>query len=94
MPEGGHLVFRTFRDKDDVGIEVEDTGGGVDAGLQARIFDPFFTTKDKGVGLGLSIAYKIATQHGGSLTVSNGTSGAIFRLVLPVRSSAPLTSQM
>lgn len=92
MPEGGRLAFRTFRTDDGVGIEVEDTGGGVDAGLQARIFDPFFTTKDKGVGLGLSIAYKIATQHGGSLTVSDCTSGAIFRLVLPLRPSVITTS--
>jgi signal transduction histidine kinase len=94
MPEGGHLVFRTFLGESDVGIEVEDTGGGVDAGLQARVFDPFFTTKEKGVGLGLSIAYKIAAQHGGSLTVSNSPGGAVFRLVLPFRAPIALTSQM
>lgn len=83
MPHGGHLTLRTSRDEDEVVIEVEDTGGGVDPALKARIFDPFFTTKDKGVGLGLSIAYKIAAQHGGSLTITNGSRGAIFRLSLP-----------
>lgn len=84
MPHGGHLTLRTSRDEDKLVIEVEDTGGGVDPALKARIFDPFFTTKDKGVGLGLSIAYKIATQHGGNLIVGDGTrGGAIFRLVLP-----------
>lgn len=83
MPRGGHLTLRTFGDEDKVAVEVEDTGGGVDPALKERIFDPFFTTKDKGVGLGLSIAYKIAAQHGGSLSVKNGARGAIFRLTLP-----------
>ncbi len=83
MPRGGRLILRTFGEAGVVGVEVEDTGGGVDAALQARIFDPFFTTKDKGVGLGLSIAYKIATQHGGSLAFTNTAHGAIFRLTLP-----------
>ncbi len=85
MPDGGHLVFRTFSDEDGVAVEVEDTGGGVDSAIQGRIFDPFFTTKDKGIGLGLSVAYKIAAQHGGSLDVRDGARGAIFLLALPHR---------
>jgi len=86
MPEGGRVVLRTLlgNEKQVVSIEVEDEGEGVDPAIAARIFDPFFTTKEKGVGLGLSIAYKIAVQHGGSLTVRNGTRGAIFRLALPL----------
>ncbi len=86
MPEGGQMVLHTFRDneKQSVAVEVEDEGEGVDPAIAARIFDPFFTTKEKGVGLGLSIAYKIVVQHGGSLSVRNGTHGAIFRLSLPL----------
>ena len=86
MPKGGQIVLRTLleNEKQSVVVEVEDKGGGVDPAIAARIFDPFFSTKEKGVGLGLSIAYKIAVQHGGSLTVRNGTHGAIFRLSLPL----------
>lgn len=84
MPGGGVVTLRTLEEADGIAIEVEDEGGGIDPALQARIFDPFFTTKEKGVGLGLSIAYKIAVQHGGSLTLRNGARGAVFRLVLPL----------
>ncbi len=83
MSGGSTLTLRTLEEADGIVIEVEDEGGGVDPALQARIFDPFFTTKEKGIGLGLPIAYKIAAQHGGSLTMRNGTQGAVFRLVLP-----------
>lgn len=83
MPAGGRLALRTALTDARIVVEVEDEGGGVDPAIAARIFDPFFTTKEKGIGLGLSIAYKIAAQHGGSLTVRNENRGAIFQLVLP-----------
>lgn len=83
MPNGGRLFFRTSRKEGKLIIEVEDEGGGVDPKVIARIFDPFFTTKEKGIGLGLSVAYKIAVQHGGSLSVANSNPGAIFKLMLP-----------
>ncbi len=83
MPHGGQMKLRTALDKETAAVEVEDTGGGVSESVAGRIFDPFFTTKEKGVGLGLSIAYKIALQHDGNLSLVNGKQGAIFRLSLP-----------
>ncbi len=85
MPQGGRLILRTRLATERAIVEVEDTGGGVEPGLQARIFDPFFTTKEKGTGLGLSIAYKIALEHGGSLSVVDGKQGALFSLSLPLK---------
>ncbi len=54
---------------DQVVIQVQDSGGGVDPKHVERVFEPFFTTKspDKGTGLGLSISYGIAQSLGGSL---------------------------
>ncbi len=83
IPKGGTVIFRTLQDAKDVIVEVEDTGGGIAPEALDRIFDPFFTTKDKGSGLGLSIAHKIATQHEGKLSAENTKQGALFRLVLP-----------
>lgn len=88
MKDGGRLVFRTIRgEREGVVIEVEDEGGGVDPAIASRIFDPFFTTKEQGVGLGLSVAYRIVAQHGGTLAVSNGARGAVFRLALATGSA-------
>ncbi len=48
------------------------------------MFDPFFTTKATGTGLGLSTAYGIVTQHGGTLSIgSDGESGTSFTIRVP-----------
>lgn len=80
MPEGGKLVFRTFRKDDNLYIETEDTGGGISEEIKAKIFDPFFTTKDKGLGLGLSVVYKIVNQHNGRIDISDTSKGTKFSL--------------
>jgi two-component system sensor histidine kinase PhcS len=52
-------------------IAIRDNGTGIDAKHLGKIFDPFFTTKDvgQGMGLGLSICYKIVQEYGGDISV-------------------------
>lgn len=83
MPNGGQLVFRTFEKEENCVVEVEDTGTGIEEKDLSKIFDPFFTTKEKGVGLGLSIAYKIISQHKGEMTVTSNQNGTVFSLLIP-----------
>ncbi|RKG82955.1 HAMP domain-containing protein [Corallococcus exercitus] len=67
-------------------LEVEDTGKGIAENIRPRIFEPFFTTKDvwSNVGLGLSVAWRIITEAGGTLEVrSEAGQGARFTIVLP-----------
>jgi PAS domain S-box-containing protein len=85
----GSMVIRTWHDADEdvVAIEVSDDGPGVPAEMKSKIFDPFFTTKEvgKGTGLGLTVAYAIAQEHGGRIRVeSHPGKGASFIAELPV----------
>jgi len=83
MPDGGQVAFRTGDDGEFCIVEVEDAGAGIDEKISGKIFDPFFTTKEKGVGLGLSIAHKIVTQHGGQLSAASDEGTTVFRIKLP-----------
>lgn len=67
-------------------IVVRDNGTGIDPEHLTKIFEPFFTTKDvgEGMGLGLSICYRILEEHGGRISVrSEPGQYAEFTLELP-----------
>ena len=53
-------------------LSVRDNGMGIDQAHVGKIFDPFFTTKDvgEGMGLGLSICYRIVQECDGKISVS------------------------
>jgi signal transduction histidine kinase len=70
-------------------VSVTDNGPGVQAAIADRIFHPFFTTKERGSGIGLANAQKVAASHGGSIELERGQSaGATFRLRLPLEVGA------
>jgi signal transduction histidine kinase len=81
----GALAVRTAMEKDGVIVEVRDDGPGIPPEVAGRIFEPFFTTRPagSGPGLGLSVAFGIATAHGGTLELISTERGACFRLTLP-----------
>lgn len=66
-------------------ITVTDNGCGIGPEKIDMIFEPFITYKENGTGLGLPIARRIASAHGGSLTVySKPEEKTVFTLSLPV----------
>src|SRR6516162_4482243 len=72
-------------DRNDVFVEVQDTGPGLDPEKLDRLFQSFYTTKPDGIGMGLAISRSIAEAHGGRLSAApNQPHGAVFRLTLPV----------
>jgi len=101
MPSGGRLSVETYEADGGlllgpnaaalppgryVGVQVQDSGCGMDAATMDRIFDPFFTTKPayKGTGLGLASVYGIIKQSGGYIRVESAPGeGTAFTVFLP-----------
>ncbi|MCK5837605.1 MAG: GHKL domain-containing protein, partial [Desulfobacula sp.] len=87
--QGGILSIETSYSKEDdhIGIRIKDSGAGIPKEYYSKLFEPFFTTKKKGkgVGLGLSVAYGIIQDHGGSIQVnSKEGKGTTFQIKLPL----------
>ncbi|TGU74604.1 GAF domain-containing protein [Geomonas terrae] len=88
MGTGGELMIQVLPcdldGKDAVTVKIADTGGGIPLEQLNSIFTPFFTTKGSGTGLGLPIANRIITNHGGKIQITNQPGqGVEFRIILP-----------
>ncbi|PNU19251.1 sensor histidine kinase [Geothermobacter hydrogeniphilus] len=85
--EPKELRIRVAVEGQEVEIEVRDSGTGIAEQDLAELFNPFFTTKEvgKGLGLGLSISYRIVTDLGGTIrAMNNPDRGARFIVRLPL----------
>ncbi len=90
---GGLLTIETECLKKNRGIVIrlKDLGPGIPRENISKLFEPFFTTKKKGkgVGLGLSVAYGIIKEHGGSVYVDSEIGkGTTFQITLPLKPSS------
>jgi len=94
--EAGHgerrlsIVTKHLREKESVSVSFADTGVGIPQENLSKLFEPFFSTKKKGkgVGLGLSVAYGIIQEHGGSIQVqSEEGRGTTFTVELPLKTN-------
>lgn len=88
MPEGGELKISTYALQDNdhsfICADVSDTGVGIPKENLDKIFDPFFSTRHEGVGLGLSIVYRIVREHSGEINVvSEVGKGTKFTIRFP-----------
>ena len=85
--ERGTLTIRTYREDDNLTVEIADDGPGVPREIQSRIFDPFFTTKGvgQGTGLGLDIAHRIVTVRcNGQIGFHSRPGQTVFWVRLPI----------
>jgi two-component system NtrC family sensor kinase len=95
---GGVLRVKTgyLPRQDRVAISFSDTGIGIPPENLPKLFEPFFSTKKKGkgVGLGLSVAYGIIQEHGGSIQVQSEVGkGTTFTIELPLNVNQKQPSQ-
>jgi signal transduction histidine kinase len=88
---GAAIAVSTARDGADAVVRVRDGGKGIAPEHLPHVFEPFFTTKDRwaSVGLGLSVSYRIVSEHGGRIEVeSRPGEGAAFTVRLPAATPA------
>jgi len=85
MPQGGKLTIWVKDRIDHVEISCADTGFGIPRERLKKIFEPFQrTTKGRGAGIGLAIANRIVTNHGGTISVKSKVGrGSTFVVTLP-----------
>ena len=78
------LTVQLSADGPDAMVAVSDRGCGIAADALPCLFDAFHTTKDEGMGVGLAICHRIATEHAGSIRAENRRDGgARFEVRLP-----------
>lgn len=73
-------------------FSVIDDGNGVAESIRSHLFDPFFSGREagRGLGFGLSKAWRIAQLHEGDLRLDDSyPSGARFVLRIPIKTAAP-----
>jgi len=85
MPQGGKIEVHTFKKREEVFIQISDTGIGIAEEARKKIFEPFFTTKPfTNTGLGLSMSYGIIKRFGGEIEVKSKVGyGTTFTIMLP-----------
>ena len=82
-PAGGWVRLGITATSGRVELTVEDSGPGPSAGESGHLFDPFYSGRSagRGRGLGLSIAWRLATINGGTVRFEP-TPGGPTRFVL------------
>jgi signal transduction histidine kinase len=92
-PVGGQITVSLAREGESAVIRVVDSGAGIAADQIDRVFDMFArvvrpgATTESGLGIGLALARRLATMHGGTLTAESAGlgHGTTFTLSLPAR---------
>ena len=84
----GHIEIALSRSAAHVEIRITDDGPGILPEQRRHLFDPFYSARQagRGLGFGLSKAWRIVTNHGGKIEVeSEPGNGATFTITLPSR---------
>jgi two-component system sensor histidine kinase GlrK len=99
-PRGGTIAISARAEREQLILDVIDSGPGIPADERNRIFEAFYTGKTpqgghvKGTGIGLSVVTEFVNAHGGSIEILAAPSGgAHFRVRLPLRQGSLVTPE-
>ena len=91
-PRGGTISIHARGEREQLILDVMDSGPGIPPGERSRIFEAFYQGKTpqgghvKGTGIGLSVVTEFVSAHSGSIEILEAkTGGAHFRVRLPLR---------
>ena len=97
-PKGSTVMLVTRMEKENIQVDVQDTGFGIPAADLPFIFDRFYRVRNgknsemEGNGLGLAIVKSVVEQHGGQISVeSEVDKGTCFSVLLPLISNPEFT---
>ncbi len=91
MPDGGNIIIRASKDKEETMITVEDTGAGIPEDARAKVFTPLFTTKSKGQGFGLAVVKRLIESLDGTVSFESQIGkGTMFIIRMPAKGIKPL----
>jgi two-component system, NtrC family, sensor kinase len=89
--DNGTVRVKLGADGDRAVLSITDYGCGMTEEVRKHLFEPFFTRRrtGQGIGLGLSITYRIVADHGGQIDVYSAGpgQGSQFRVSLPLANS-------
>ena len=87
LKDDKNIFARLLKKKNNLIIEVEDNGIGMDDNVKKNCINPFFTTKpsNKASGLGLTIISNIIKEMSGKMKIiTKPNEGSLFRIYIPV----------
>jgi two-component system, NtrC family, sensor histidine kinase GlrK len=94
-PRGGTISIHARAEREQLVLDVMDSGPGIPPDERNRIFEAFYQGKTpqgghvKGTGIGLSVVTEFVNAHSGSIEILEAkTGGAHFRVRLPMRQAA------
>lgn len=74
--EEPRVKVRLSAEGDLIVVRIEDNGTGVPECVRSRVFQPFVSEgKQNGTGLGLTFAFQVARDHGGSIVIERSSPG-------------------
>ena len=90
LDPGGNVRVSLARTGEKATLTVKDNGCGMTEEVQKNLFEPFYTRRrdGQGTGLGMSITYRIVTDHGGDIRPFSAGPGTGSTLIV----SLPLTN--
>lgn len=87
----GVVSITTYMDDENIILEIEDDGDGIDKDVLGKLGTPFVTTKDSGTGIGIPICYRIAEHHNAKLDIETSSAGTTFTIKFKLlETNAPL----